>query len=172
MNLIETERLLLRPVIENDAEAIFEYSKNEQVGANAGWKPHENIAETHEIMKLVFLDKENVFGIELKETGKLVGSIGLIPDPKRQNDNTRMLGYAIGENDWNKGYATEAVQALIRFGFEKLGLHLIAAYCYPFNERSKHVLRKCGFQYEGKLHQAEIRYDGEVIDNECYYITE
>ena len=122
MTKIETERLILRPITDNDAEAIFEYCQSENVGPNAGWKPHESIEETREIMKLVFLDKENVFGIELKETGQLLGSLGLIPDPKRQNDKTRMLGYAIGENYWNKGYATEAVQALIRFGFEQLEL--------------------------------------------------
>jgi len=172
MKTIETERLILRPITENDAEALFEYCRNENIGSNAGWKPHESIEETREIMKLVFLDKENVFGMELKETGQLFGSIGLIPDPKRQNDQTRMLGYAIGENYWGKGYATEAVKALIRFGFEKLGLSLISAYCYPFNERSKRVLKKCGFEYEGKLRLAEKRYDGKIIDNECYSITE
>ena len=172
MKTIETERLILRPITENDAEALFEYCRNENIGSNAGWKPHENIEETREIMKLVFLDKENVFGMELKETGQLFGSIGLIPDPKRQNNQTRMLGYAIGENYWGKGYATEAVKALIRFGFEKLGLSLISAYCYPFNERSKRVLNKCKFVYEGTLRLAEKCYDGEVIDNECYSITE
>jgi len=171
MEIIETERLILRPIREDDAEAIFEYCQNENVGPNAGWKPHETIEETREIMKLVFLDKENVFGIELKETGQLLGSIGLIADPKRQNNKTRMLGYAIGESYWGKGYATEAAQALICFSFEKLGLHLISAYCYPFNERSKHLLKKCGFEYEGKLHLAEERYDGEILDNECYFLT-
>jgi putative acetyltransferase len=172
MNKIETERLILRPVTENDTEAIFEYSRNGNIGLNAGWKPHESMDDTREIMKLVFLDKENVFGIVLKENDKLVGSIGLIPDPKRQNDKTRMIGYAIAESCWNKGYTTEAVRALIRFGFEKLGLQLISAYCYPSNERSKKVLKKCGFDYEGKLHLAETRYDGKVLDNECFYITE
>ena len=167
---IETERLILRPITENDAEAIYEYSKNEIVGINAGWKPHESIEETREIIKLIFLNQENVFGIELKETGQLFGSIGLIPDPKRQNDKTRMAGYAIGENYWGKGYMTEAVLALLRFGFEELNLDLISAYCYPSNERSKNVLKKCGFHYEGRLSLAEKRYDGIVLDNECYAI--
>ncbi len=172
MNTIETERLILRPITEDDAEALFEYCRNEHVGPNAGWKPHESLEDTREIMKLIFLDKENVYGMVLKETGKLIGSIGLVADPKRQNDQTRMVGYAVDENYWNKGYATEALQALIRFGFEHLGLQLISAYCYPFNKSSKKVLTKCGFQYEGILHLAEKRYDGVVLDNECYYITE
>lgn len=79
MNPIETERLILRPIVESDAEAMYEYCKNENVGINAGWKPHESIGETREIMKLVFLNQEHVFGMVLKETGKLIGSIGLVP---------------------------------------------------------------------------------------------
>lgn len=170
MKSIETERLILRPITEDDAEAIYEYSQNENVGFNAGWKPHESIEETREIMNLIFLNKESVFGIELKETGKLFGSIGIIPDPKRENSKARMLGYAIGEKYWGNGYATEAVRAVLRFGFEEQKLRLISAYCYPFNERSKNVLKKCGFHYEGRLCLAEERFDGSVVDNECYAI--
>lgn len=170
MKTLVTERLILRPIIESDAEAIFEYSQGENVGINAGWKPHESIEETREIMKQVFLNQEFVFGIELKATGKLIGSIGLVPDPKRQNDGTRMIGYAIGENYWGNGYTTEATRALLRFGFDELNLDLISATCYPYNERSKNVLKKCGFHYEGRLRWAEKRYDGEVLDYECYAI--
>ena len=82
MKTIETERLILRPITEDDTEAIFEYCQSENVGPNAGWKPHESVDETRGIMKLVFMDKENVFGVELKETGQLLGSIGLVVDPK------------------------------------------------------------------------------------------
>lgn len=170
MNL-ETERLILRPITKADAESIYAYSQNKNVGINAGWKPHESIEETHDVMKLVFLNQESVFGIVLKETGKLFGSIGLIPDPKRQNDKTRMIGYAIGEDYWGKGYTTEAVLAVLHYGFEELNLDLISAYCYPYNERSKNVLKKCGFHYEGRLALAEERYDGEILDNECYAIV-
>lgn len=169
---IETERLLLRPIIESDADDIYEYSKNKNVGINAGWESHKSIEETREVMKLVFLNQEFVFGIVLKETGKLFGSIGLIADPKRQNEKTRMIGYAIGEDYWGKGYMTEAVTALLRFGFEELHLDLISAYCYPYNEGSKNVLKKCGFRYEGRLRLAEKRYDGEVLDNECYAVED
>lgn len=168
MKIIETERLLLRPITEDDAELFFEYCRNEHIGLNAGWKPHATIEETIEVIRAFYLDKENAFGIELKETGRLVGSIGLMPDPKRQNDRTHMLGYTIAEEYWGKGYATEAAHALVEFGFNELSLDLISAYCYPFNERSKRVLEKCGFSYEGRLRKAEIRFDGEVIDHECY----
>lgn len=169
--MIETERLLLRPVTEQDTEDIYEYSKCENVGPNAGWKPHESIEETREIMNLVFLGKEGVFAIVVKETGKLIGTIGLIDDPKREYSGSRMLGYALGEAYWGHGYATEASQALVHYGMNVLQLRLISAYCYPFNERSKRVLAKLGFQYEGRLSLSEMLYDGEVYDHECYALV-
>jgi len=168
---LETERLILRPIKEDDADDIFEYSRTANVGPNAGWKPHENRGETLEIMKLIFLGKDGVFGIVLKETGKLIGSAGLIDDPKRENDRVRMLGYAIGEAYWGRGYMTEAVREILRCGFDTLGLDLISAYCYPHNSRSKRVLEKCGFTYEGTLKLAEKLYDGSVYANTCWALT-
>ncbi len=170
MKTIETERLLLRPIAESDAAELYEYCKNPNVGPTAGWKPHADIEDTREIMKAVFLGQENVFGIVLKESGKLFGTIGLIPDPKRQNIRARMIGYAIGEEYWGMGYTTEAARAMIRSGFEELGLDVISGYCYPFNERSKKVMLKCGFRYEGLLRRAEERFDGTILDHECYAV--
>lgn len=79
-----------------------------------------------------------------------------------------MIGYAIGQEYWGNGFTTEAARALLNFAFKELKLDLVSAYCYPYNERSKGVLKKCGFNYEGRLRLAEKRYDGEVLDNECY----
>lgn len=167
MQLI-TQRLLLRPVTLSDAPAVFAYSKHEQVGPNAGWKPHESIEETTTILKEIFVGQEGVFGIELRETGGLIGTAGLIGDPKRENEQTRMLGYALAWEYWGKGLMTEAVQALLWYGFEELGLALVSAYCYPHNSRSRRVLQKCGFVYEGRLRLCERLYNGQVLDNECY----
>jgi len=168
---LETERLILRPVVIDDADDIFEYSRTANVGPSAGWKPHESRVETLEIMKLLFLNKESVFGIVLKETGKLIGSAGLIADPKRENNNVRMLGYAIGEAHWSHGYMAEAVRAILQYGFGNLELSLISAYSYPHNARSKRVLEKCGFTYEGTLKLAEKLYDGTIYDNDCWALT-
>lgn len=171
MTDLVTPRLILRPIVEGDAEDIFAYSQSPNVGVHAGWKPHASLDETREVMRGVFLGRENVFGVVLRDVGKLIGSIGLAADPKRQNDGARMIGYAIGEEYWGRGYASEAVRAMLRFGFVELGLEIVSGYCYPQNERSKRVLRGCGFRYEGTLKQAEVRYDGVVFDNECYAIT-
>ena len=119
---------------------------------------------------LVFVGKEGVFAIVVKETGKLIGTIGLIDDPKRECSGSRMLGYALGEAYWGHGYMTEASQALVHYGMNVLQLRLISAYCYPFNERSKRVLTKLGFQYEGRLALCEELYNGAVYDHECYVL--
>lgn len=165
---IETDRLRLRTIRPEDAEDIFRYSGEPNVGPNAGWKPHETIEETREIMELLFTDKEGVFGIVEKESGRMIGSVGLVEDPKRENPAARMLGYALSESCWGRGYMTEAVRAVLFYGFYKLHLSIISAYCYPDNERSRKVLAKSGFTYEGTLACCELRYDGVVLDNECF----
>lgn len=81
-----------------------------------------------------------------------------------------MIGYAMSEKYWGKGFMTEAVQAVIKYGFDVLKLDLISAYCYPFNSQSKRVLEKNGFKYEGTLKQVEKLYNGKIEDNECYVL--
>lgn len=170
--VLTTGRLLLRPVVAEDAEDFYEYSRNANVGLNAGWKPHESIEETRLIMEQVFMNRETIFGIVVKESGKLIGTIGLVKEPKRDNDKARMLGYAIGEAYWGQGFMTEAVRELLRYGFEELRLDLVSAYCYPHNQRSRRVLEKCGFLYEGTLRQCEQLFDGKTYDNECYVLVD
>lgn len=169
MSVINTKRLVLRGINEQDVDDIYEYACSPDVGPNAGWKPHENKEESMEVMKAIFLDQDGIWGIV--ESDKLIGSVGLIKDPKRENDNVRMLGYALSDKHWGKGIMTEAVKAVLRYGFDELDLDLISAYCYPFNDRSKNVLKKCGFCYEGTLKLAEKIYNGNVYDNDCYALT-
>ena len=101
----------------------------------------------------------------------MIGSIGIIADPRRENPQVRMLGYWLDEAQWGKGYMTEAVKAVLNYGFGTLKLSLITANCYPHNERSQQVLKRQGFVHEGTLHQAEVTYDGHVYDHQCYYLT-
>jgi len=167
---IETERLLLRPLSPSDAEAVFAYSREANVGINAGWKPHESLEESEDALEKVFCGKKGIFGIVHKIDGKLIGTIGVIDDPKRLNPKAGMLGYAISESYWGKGLMTEAAQAVLRFAFGPMALDLVSTYCYPHNLRSKRVLEKCGFAYEGRLAQSELRFDGALMDEECYVL--
>lgn len=167
---IETERLLLRSFQENDAEAFFTCCQNPNLGNNAGWAPHKTLNESREILHNAFIGQEGIWAVTLKDTQQLIASIGIVPDPKRENPQVRMLGYWLDEAYWGKGYMSEAVQAVLNYGFNELQLSLITANCYPHNKRSQQVLKRNGFIYEGILHQAELTYNGNIYDHECYYI--
>lgn len=65
---------------------------------------------------------------------------------------------------------TEALRAVTEYGFERMSLDLISATCYPDNARSRRVLEKCGFAYEGRLHRAELLWNGEVRDHLLFYL--
>lgn len=168
---LSTARLTLRPFREDDTEALYAYSKDEAVGRNAGWKPHESLMESSDILHLVFLDQPSVWAIERKSDKRLLGSVGLIADSKRQYGSARSLGYALGVDYWGQGYMTEAVRAVLRCGFGPMSLDLISATCYPDNPASRRVLEKCGFVYEGMLHRAELLYNGEIKDHLCFCLT-
>lgn len=168
---LSTPRLTLRPFRADDTQALYDYSKDEAVGRNAGWKPHESLLESDDILHLVFLDQPSVWAIERKADRRLIGSIGLISDAKRQYGAARSLGYALGVDYWGQGYMTEAVRAAVRFGFGRMALDVIGATCYPDNRASRRVLEKCGFTYEGTLHRAELLYNGEVKDHQCFALV-
>lgn len=165
---LETERLWLRPMIISDLDDVFEYASNPRVGPNAGWKPHQSKEESLRIMAEIFLDRENIWGIVTKQKRKLIGSIGLIDDPKRQGLRVKMIGYSIGEPYWGRGFTTEASLAILRYGFAALELELISGYCYLANRRSRQVMEKCGFHYEGCLRKAEHLFDGIIRDHLCF----
>lgn len=169
-NKIKTPRLLLRPFIETDLEAFFTCCRNPNLGNNAGWKPHETLEESREVLHVVFMGQENIWAVVHTGDRRLIGSVGIISDPKRENPRALMLGYWLDEAYWGAGYMTEAVEAVLAYGFETLNADLITANCYPHNERSQKVLKKQGFEYEGTLHQAELIYDGQVYDHQCYYL--
>lgn len=167
---METERLLIRPFQENDAEAVFACCQNPNLGNNAGWTPHKNIEESRKIIRDVFMGPHPVWAMTLKDTRQLIGCVGIIPDPKRENPGVRMLGYWLDEAEWGKGYMTEAVRTVLNYGFGELGLNLVTATCYPHNKRSQQVLERSGFIYEGILHGAESTGEGREYDYLCYYL--
>ena len=83
--------------------------------------------------------------------------------------NCRELGYVLGQEQWGKGYMTEAAKAVLRYGFAELGLGLIAVRHHLHNQRSRRVIEKCGFHYEGTMRQYSRRYDGTLLDG-CFYV--
>ncbi len=171
MTNMNTERLKLRRFKLSDLNDFYEYAKNPNVGPNAGWECHKSKNESI-LLLTSFIKSKEVWAIELIESSKVIGSVGLHQDKKRENPKSRMIGYVINQDYWGKGYATEAVKKLIEYSFDKLKLDILSAYHYSFNERSKRVIYKCGFHFEGKLRACSLSPSGEVYEDMCYSILE
>lgn len=169
MKELKTDRLLLREWIEEDCYDLYEYAKSPKVGPMAGWVPHENIDKSKEIVHM-FIENNETWAICLKETGKLIGSIGLHPDKKRGYDSeqVKMLGYVLSEEYWGQGIMAEAGKEVLRFAFKELNLEILSVYHFSSNPQSKRVIEKLGFTYEGTLRKAIKLQDGNIVDSLCY----
>ena len=125
--MIETERLLLRPWEDKDAEDLYRYASSPLVGPAAGWPVHTSVENSLEIIHGV-LSAPETYAVVLKSTNRPVGSVGLMVGaanniglPNTQGE----LGYWIGVPYWGQGLIPEASRALLRRGFEELGLEAI-----------------------------------------------
>lgn len=172
MDTIETKRLRLRPWRMEDLQDFYDYAKNPDVGPWAGWKPHESIDESREILSrwVNNTDEKDVeIALEDKSTGKVIGSIGIEPDGSRPKiKGSRSLGYVLGKDYWGQGLMTEAVSAAIDYAFQVLKLRLLTITHYTINDRSRRVIEKSGFTYEGTLRSGSAIYNGEERDLCCY----
>lgn len=151
---LKTERLILRPWLASDAESLYEYAKNPAVGPIAGWPPHTSVENSREIIRDV-LSAAETYAVCLKEDNKPIGSIGLmigntsnldLPDTQGE------IGYWIGVPFWGQGLIPEAVNELLRHGFEDLKLEKIWCGYFDGNIKSKRVQEKCGFTYHHTNH--------------------
>ena len=169
MKTIETERLRLIPWKEEYAQSLYNYAKDPDVGPAAGWKPHEDEAESLDIIRTLFLPN-NVWAITEKTGGDIIGTVGLEPDKRRPLVNSKEIGYSMSKEYWGKGLMTEAVSAVIDFAFEVYELDVLSACVWPSNEKSQKVVKKTGFTYEGTERRSFKVYDGTVRDTKCYSI--
>jgi putative acetyltransferase len=170
MPILQTDRLILRRFKLTDLNDFHEYARDPEVGPNAGWDYHRSRDESLLLLKK-FAKSNEIWAIELKETSKVIGSIGIHKDRKRDNKSARMMGYVINSKYWGNGLATEAARKIMEYAFDQLNLELLSAYHYSHNHRSKSVIIKCGMTHEGVLKCASVTYDGFVHDEHCYSIT-
>lgn len=106
-----------------------------------------------------------------KENNKVIGSLGLHNDQKRAVSNVKMIGYVLSEDYWGRGLMTEAVKRVLEYAFEEVKLDLVSIFHFSFNNRSKRVIEKCRFRYEGTLRNAVELFDGTICDDVCYSIS-
>lgn len=163
---IETSRLVLRPFVLEDAEAMYRnWASDPEVTKFLSWPTYKSVDTAHEILDLwVPQYQDDTFyqwAIELKEIGEPIGSISVV----NHDDRVDMaeIGFCIGKPWWGQGIMTEAFQAVIDFLFGEVGVQRIEAGHDPNNPASGAVQRKCGLKYEGTLRRS-IRSNQGITD--------
>ena len=144
--ILQTKRLILRPWCEEDAEDLYRYASDPEVGPPAGWQPHTSVENSREIIRAV-LSAPETYAVCLKEDGKPIGSIGFHRADLAELDDEYELGYWIGKPFWGQGLIPEASRELIRYAFEELGVNSIWCGHYEGNIKSRRVQEKLGFVY-------------------------
>lgn len=167
---LETDRLIIREFTMEDARAVHEYACNGEILAYMAWGPNtegETLAFVEKCIMMQHQQPRTVYevAVTLQENGRLIGGISLYLSSHRQGE----LGYCFNPLYWGQGYATEAAEAMLRFGFEELNLHRIYATCRPSNTGSAKVLERIGMRYEGHLREAAY-YKGNWQDSLQYSI--
>lgn len=159
---IETPRLLLRPWETADAEDLYRYARDAQVGPIAGWSPHASVEESRTIIESV-LSAPETYAVVPKKVGHAVGSIGLMIGDKSNiglPDTECELGYWIGVPFWGQGMIPEASQRLLTRAFEELYMEKVWCGYFDGNEKSKRVQEKCGFRYHHTAQNVPCAIEG------------
>jgi len=168
--ILETPRLLLRPWREEDAEDLYTYARDPEVGPPAGWPPHTSAENSREIIRNI-LSAPETYAVCLKETGKAVGSVGLHRNDLAEGDDEYELGYWIGKPFWGQGMIPEASRELLRYAFEELGMARIWCGYYDGNTKSRRVQEKLGFLYHHTTEGLEVRQLGEIRTGHVMLMT-
>lgn len=170
--MLETERLHLRKLLYSDQADIFAYAKNPEVAKHLLWDTHQNEFDTIQFLNLVYEaynhNNPAPWGIELKGNKKIIGTAGFVSWDRDKNEME--VGYALAQNYWGQGIVTEAVEEIIKFGFEKLKLTAITSRCNPINIGSFRVLEKSGFTFNGII-KDQLLVKGKLEDMRMYSFT-
>ena len=170
--LLKTDRLILRRLTLDDVDAMFDnWASSSNVTRFMTWPAHRN----KDITKMVLTDWVNSYekldyyqwGIVLKDSLTLIGAISIVNI--NEEDKSVEVGYCIGEEWWNQGIVTEALQRIIKFFFEEININRVEAYHDIRNIASGRVMQKSGMKFEGTLRQA-YRFKSGIADAHIYSI--
>jgi [ribosomal protein S5]-alanine N-acetyltransferase len=166
-----TSRLVLRLLDVSDSSRIAELAGHISVYETTLNIPYPYMEDMAEKWILTSLDQFNSgkcidFAITLKESGDLIGAIGLVLDSRHKRAE---MGYWIGVPYWNHGYCSEAASTIITYGFKTLKYHKIASQYMVNNPASGRVMEKSGMTFEGELRD-EVYKDGRYHTLKIYGI--
>lgn len=150
---IETPRLTLRHWQVRDADDLYRYASDPIVGPRAGWPPHQSVEESKEIIRTIF-SGEGMWAIVWKPTSEVIGCVGYLPNTCSNLNIAETeveVGYWVGRPFWNKGIATEALQAIVDYCFTIQHHTALWGGHFEDNPSSGRVMEKCGFTERGSV---------------------
>lgn len=163
--IIQTERLTLRPHKIEDLDRLQVLLGDPDVMKHSGLDTNQNLKNADEELHwFKGLDAGNTgirWMITLKDVDQYIGDLGFLEiDPENKRAE---VSYKLSQSHWNKGVTTEALKAILSYGFEELALNRVTAQVHIDNKASLHVLKKLGFTVEGTLREHEYLY-GQFAD--------
>jgi RimJ/RimL family protein N-acetyltransferase len=171
---LTTDRLFLREFRADDWPAVLAYQSDPLYLRYYDWTGRT--PEAVQAFIQMFLDQQQSrprhrfqLAVVLKSSGQLIGNCGIRMDAP--DAHAADIGYEFAPPYWGQGYATEAAQAIVRFGFTELGVHRIWSWCVADNVGSARVMEKLGMQFEGRLRENEY-YKGRWWDTLMYAILD
>lgn len=168
--ILKTKRLILRPWREDDAQELYKYAADPEVGPAAGWPPHTGVENSREIIRDV-LSAPETYAVCLKEDGKPIGSVGFHRKDLAEREDEYELGYWIGKPFWGQGLIPEASREMLRHAFEDLKMGRIWCGYYEGNTKSRRVQDKLGFVYHHTTEGIEVSLLGEVRTGHAMLMT-
>ena len=157
-DVLMTQRLILRRWDEADAEDLYRYASDADVGPIAGWPPHRSIDESRAVIRDVLNGRE-AYAICLKEDGRAIGAIELKLNGHTDltdRDDECEIGYWLGKPFWGRGIVPEAVTEMLRRAFEDIGMQKVWVGYYEGNSKSKRVQEKCRFRFQRKSEGVDV----------------
>ena len=152
MKKYETDRILLRPWRDSDAEALYKYASDPEVGPRAGWPPHKSVEESLHIIRTIF-SGEGMWAVVWKESAEAIGCVGYLPASSSNlkiEEDQGEVGYWIARPYWGMGICTEALGLVIDYCFHTKDFSTLWGTYFPTNPASGRVMEKCGFTDTGR----------------------
>lgn len=168
--LMETTRLQLRPWNESDAEILYKYASDPDVGPRAGWPAHKSVDESRTVIQDIFTN-DHTWAIVLKETNEPIGCMGFFPFGESNipiGEHDCEAGYWVAKPYWNQGICTEALQKMIDYCFNVKQFDTIWSDHFTGNPASGRVLEKCGFKDTGMFNQCSHLLGGDKDQVKIY----
>ena len=168
--ILQTKHLILRPWSEDDAEELYKYASDPEVGPPAGWQPHISVENSREIIRTV-LSAPETYAVCRRVDGKPIGNVGLHRNDLAEGEDEYELGYWIGKPFWGQGLIPEASREVLRYAFEELRMNRIWCGYYEGNVKSRRVQEKLGFVYHHTTEGIKLSQMNEVRTGHAMLLT-